>query len=234
MLRLLEHYASTQGEGPRVGIPTQFVRFAGCNLKCPGWPCDSPHAIDPALFRKEQEAITWADLRQRCVEMSLDTGTKNICLTGGEPMLQPYGDLEDLIWSLNDDGFNVEMFSNGTLPYREGILDGCQVVMDWKLPGSGEYGSTRVGARDANYALMRDRGSHAIKFTAANLEDLICAHDLWNSRRMASGQNEVFCGPVWGKLDPKVVVEYILAHQLPWRLNVQVHQYVWTPNERFR
>src|SRR3954453_605533 len=92
-LRLLEPYPSTQGEGPNVGKLTQFVRFAGCNLKCPGWPCDTPFSIDPAQYRNEMQLVTARTLARSVFAEFTATGAENICLTGGEPTLQPQGEL---------------------------------------------------------------------------------------------------------------------------------------------
>ena len=43
---LVEIFSSFQGEGPHVGQSTLFVRFGGCDLRCP-W-CDSPHTWQPS------------------------------------------------------------------------------------------------------------------------------------------------------------------------------------------
>jgi len=64
-MRLSELYTSIQGEGPRVGQPVQFMRFAGCNLRCPSWPCDTQHAIDAARYRHEWETVTPEELAGR-------------------------------------------------------------------------------------------------------------------------------------------------------------------------
>src|SRR6266487_93263 len=163
MLRLLELYTSMQGECDRTGMPTQFVRFAGCNLRCPGWPCDTPFAIFPDQYRKEQQLISPDQLRDAIYEEATVTGATNICLTGGEPMLQKFEDLNSIVIQIAELGWPLEMFSNGTLLYPAIILELCSIRMDWKLPGSGEDPNDET--RIANYYNMGTYGHHTIKFT---------------------------------------------------------------------
>jgi 7-carboxy-7-deazaguanine synthase len=232
MLRLLEHYPSIQGEGPRTGAPTQFVRFAGCNLRCPSWPCDTQFAIEPKLYRKEQQQISAADLATQCAYVATHTGCRNVCLTGGEPMLQHTDDIDALITLLTDPIFGVvEMFSNGTLRYSDTVLEQCCVIMDWKLPGSGERADDPM--RIQNYQDMMSIGGHTIKFTCANYRDLVMAQAIYNRYSMADFQGRIYVGPVWDAgLPPAQIAEFILDNKLPWNLNLQIHKYVWPPDAR--
>ncbi len=75
--KLSELFASVQGEGGWVGIPSTFVRLSGCNLRCV-W-CDTPYAS----WNPEGEFIELEDL----VEKINATGLSHVVLTGGEPML---------------------------------------------------------------------------------------------------------------------------------------------------
>jgi 7-carboxy-7-deazaguanine synthase len=232
-MRLVEHYTSTQGEGPRVGVLTQFVRFAGCNLKCPLWPCDSQFAIDPKLYREEQYPRRPQELAADIVKMQKETGAANICFTGGEPFLQPHEELAGLLRALlepQEAAWQIEAFTNGTFEVpAEIFLLGMQLVMDWKLPGSGE--KTWLNERSRNLAEMARYGG-AVKFTVADTEDFDIAIDVWNVVVRDSGV-PVFVGPVWsdswGATD---IVELIKQYKVPWRLNVQVHQYIYGHNVR--
>ena len=230
-LRLLEHYPSIQGEGPRTGVPTQFVRFAGCNLRCAEWPCDTQFAIQPKLYRKEQKFVSVASLYADIAKMSGETGAENVCLTGGEPMIQRADDITELIETLTFYHTPVEMFSNGTLPYPDAIIELCQVVMDWKLPGSGEDATDPT--RIANYHAMREAGGHTIKFTCANRADLEHALHLYKFYDMEDFPGQVYVGPVWdAQLPPRQIVKFVLEHHLAWNLNVQLHKFIWEPDAR--
>lgn len=235
-MRISEIYPSIQGEGPRVGVPTLFVRFAGCNLRCPGWPCDTQHAIDPAKYRDEWQTLPVVEVTDRISELCRLGGINNVCLTGGEPFLQNMDELKHLVdelrlRGLNGYGASLEVFTNGTLLWPEWAMWSMNFIMDWKLQGSGEKLSADIMMGNASRLDSKD----AIKFTVKDKDDLDEAQRIW-SDTLASprgrGMPLVFCGPVWGKIEPDEVAAYILNHRLPWRLNVQVHKYIWNADTR--
>lgn len=224
-MRLSEIYVSSQGEGPRVGVPTTFVRFAGCNLRCPGWPCDTPYAIDPAVYRNE-----WTTFTVQQVMEKIDPSVQNVCLTGGEPFLQPAVSMQGLILDLYDRGHTIEAFTNGTVPWPERTERWCSFIMDWKLPGSGEKFDSN--ARIDNLGRMGD--GDAVKFTLKDEEDFYAAIDIYNDYVVDLTQVEVFVGRVWEskELTDAAIVQLVQANNLSWRLNVQLHKYIWPPEAR--
>jgi 7-carboxy-7-deazaguanine synthase len=236
-LRLIEHYVSTQGEGPRVGTLTQFVRFAGCNLKCPLWPCDSQFAIDPKLYRSEQVMLKPWDVAEDIKKVKAQTGAFNICLTGGEPFLQNHEALLTLIRGLKGEPFMWEAFTNGTFEIPEEFFEfGLCPVMDWKLPGSGE--DTWVNARSRNLHLMQKYDAGAVKFTIANDTDFGIAMNVWDVLVKDTGV-PVFAGPVWQDATEGVVgwgatdvVNRMTEYKVPWKLNVQVHNFIYGAQTR--
>jgi len=236
MLRVLEVYASFQGEGPNTGKPTVFVRFAGCNLKCPLWPCDTQHAIDPKQYRKEQMFVTADTLYREAAAFDI----RNICVTGGEPFLQDGPSLAMFVNLLRMGSHTVEVFTNGTLERSqqagETFRGFTTFVVDWKLPGSGEHKEPL----DVNWKNLNNQS--AIKFTIRTVADFKRAVSIWNEKihpfytangiRHASAP-VVYCGVVWGgELNTEQLAQLILNAKLPWRLNVQVHKFIWDPNER--
>jgi 7-carboxy-7-deazaguanine synthase len=230
MMRLSELYVSMQGEGPRVGTPTIFVRFGGCNLRCPLWPCDTQHAIDPA-YRNEWEKVGVSTLVERITMLAAQSGAENICFTGGEPFLQPQHDLADVFRHLEDTDYHLEAFTNGTLPYSSSAVSKVDMIMDWKLPGSGEPWS--VPERFNNVAkLMARPKDHAIKFTISGWEDFVCAKHIWEDHLQGPMRSRIWAGIVWGKMENSQLVEWVLEHRLPWHLNVQVHNHVWDRSQR--
>lgn len=230
-MRLSEVYTSTQGEGPRVGLPTIFVRFAGCNLRCPGWACDTQHAIDPKLYRAEWKELGPEQIFDMIMDEHNRTGANNVCFTGGEPFLQEGARLLALISMLRLERMDMEVFTNGTIEWPHRAVHRLNFVMDWKLPGSGEdvldsdvvwQNALKLGPKDA------------IKFTVTGIDDLVQAYDIY-VKLQANGVPaglQFFVGPVWGKMDPANVVKWMLKAHVPWRLNLQVHKYIWDVDAR--
>lgn len=107
-MRINEIFYSLQGEGHHAGTPAVFVRFSGCNLKCPF--CDTTHE---AFTEMSEEDIVHEVSRYPA---------RHIVLTGGEPTLQLTTSLID---HLHACGWYVQMETNGTHPLPEG----CRV--DW-------------------------------------------------------------------------------------------------------
>lgn len=105
-LRISEIFASVQGEGVWVGVPSVFVRTSGCNLRCT-W-CDTPYAS----WNPEGPVI---DL-QEIIDQVRGYGIKHVVLTGGEPML--FDPIEELAASLNEFGHTITIETAGTV-YRE-------------------------------------------------------------------------------------------------------------------
>ena len=74
-MRVCETFRSLQGEGKKIGVPTYFIRTVGCNLQCL-W-CDTQYASSEEGKEMSVDEI-----------MELVKDEKDVCLTGGEPMLQ--------------------------------------------------------------------------------------------------------------------------------------------------
>ena len=224
LLRLSEHYVSVQGEGPRTGMVTQFVRLAGCNLRCPGWPCDTEHAINPEIWRKESRMVTGCALYD---EVFRNPGN-NICLTGGEPLLQVGVHLQEFVGLCANDNRQIEVFTNGTQPIPDWLRRSAIFMMDWKLPGSGET-SVRTFQKRADVFKQLDRRD-GVKFVVTGIDDLVAARSVW--RKLIDYQQTLptfWVAPAWDRISPAEIVDYMKVWSLPWRLNIQVHKYIWAP-----
>ena len=104
--RVNEIFYSIQGEGRWAGRAAVFVRFSGCNLKCPF--CDT----DFTAYRE----MTANDILGEVSAVGSDC--RFIVITGGEPTLQVDAKLVDL---LHERGYYLAMETNGTHPVPEGI-----------------------------------------------------------------------------------------------------------------
>ena len=99
MYRVNEIFYSLQGEGHNTGRAAVFIRFAGCNLRCPF--CDTE--FDDYREMTAEEIVTAV----------IQYPARFVVLTGGEPTLQVDEAFVDL---LHQHGFEVAMESNGTRP----------------------------------------------------------------------------------------------------------------------
>ena len=228
-LRLSEHFVSPQGEGPRTGVMTQFIRFAGCNMRCPGWPCDTQYAILPEIWRHDSYMRAPEELASDVWDRVATTGASAINLTGGEPFQQPNHLLEKFVARLTD-VISIECFSNGSFIYPQWALDRIDFVMDWKLEGSGEA-ATKREERTVN--AYRFKPSDAIKFVVTGVVDLQEAQEVWRWLKNDTPA-QFWVGAAWGLYKSADIVEYVKKYQLPWCLNVQVHNYIYNPQERGR
>lgn len=235
-LRVSEHYASVQAEGPHTGIPTQFFRFAGCNMRCPLWPCDTQHAIQPNLIRESSEWMTPQEAYTQIKEMAAATGARNICFTGGEPFMQRTQAFSELLGFLinnhDNNPFTLEVFTNGS--FRFDLVAGWRAMsymMDWKLSGSGEK-DTKLDTRTINYQYLNTYDG--VKFVVSSMAELDEAKAVYEMllHQYGEARCQFWVGAAWDKIEPWRIVQYIMDNQLPWRLNVQVHKYIWEPEER--
>lgn len=226
-LRLVEHYASVQCEGARTGQVTQFVRFAGCNMRCPLWPCDTQHAIDPKIWVHNSYKQTPEELLEACKAKP----GKNICLTGGEPFMQDHEQLRQFCDLLAIEGYMVEAFTNGSYIYPDWALAQIHFTMDWKLPGSGEH-ETEKENRLINARALKFTDD--IKFVVADKKDLDWALETWKmlTHAVPAVKCEFYVGSAWKHITDEDIVNFVLECDLPWKLNVQVHKYIWDPEKQ--
>lgn len=103
--RINEIFYSLQGEGRHTGRAAVFVRFSGCNLRCPF--CDTDYSDYQRMTAEEIVAK---------VSQWKDCGF--VVLTGGEPALQVD---EPLIEALHREGFYIAIETNGTCPLPSAI-----------------------------------------------------------------------------------------------------------------
>jgi len=127
--RVAEVFGPTiQGEGRQAGLPSYFIRFGGCDLRC-SW-CDTPHAVLP-----EQVAMLPKQNVETIMEriMILDRGPRWVVITGGNPALLH---LEDLVDELHGEGLNVMVETQGT-HHNTWLWKADEVCVSPKPPSSG-------------------------------------------------------------------------------------------------
>lgn len=209
-LAVCETFASLMGESTRAGVPAYFIRLTGCNLRCRY--CDTAYAYEGG------SAMTVGAL----VDLARSQPHRLVLVTGGEPLLQ--AETSALLTELLDAGFTTCLETNGSLPI--GAVDArVHRILDVKCPGSG-MAHHNVWA---NMDLLTSRDE--VKFVVADQLDFTWALEVIKSFRLA-WRLPVLISPVFGQVALKEAAAWILATQLPLRLNPQLHKYIWGPEVR--
>jgi len=205
-LRITEIFHSLQGESRPVGYPTAFVRLTGCPLRCEY--CDTTYAFHGGIRLTPDEIL----------EQVAGYDTRNVCVTGGEPLAQPQ--CLELLTRLCDEGYVVLLETSGALPIDDVDPRVC-VVLDIKTPASGEV------ERNLWSNLERLKPGDQIKFVICDRVDYewaratLTEHDL-------TGKCSVLFSPVWGdEAFARNVAEWILADRLDVRFQLQLHKILW-------
>ncbi|MGQ4275348.1 7-carboxy-7-deazaguanine synthase QueE [Terrihabitans sp. B22-R8] len=129
-IRVAEIFGPTiQGEGPLIGLPTVFVRTGGCDYRC-SW-CDSLHAVD-AEYRHEWTPMSTDAVWDKVRALSVDTPLM-VSLSGGNPAIQPLGDLMALG---KPRGYRFALETQGSLA-RDWFRELDVLVLSPKPPSSG-------------------------------------------------------------------------------------------------
>ena len=204
-MRITAIYQNVQGETQYAGLPCTLVRTTGCDLRC-GY-CDTAYAFHGG--------------RDMSVEQVADQvrglGAPLVLLTGGEPMLQR--ELPALAELLLSQAYRVMIETSGAHPLHTLPREVIRIV-DVKTPGSGESHRMRW---DVLAGLER---KDAAKFVLCDEADYRWAAGVIQEHGLAN-HTEVLLSPVHGRLDPRALVAWMLRDQLPARLNLQLHKYVW-------
>jgi len=224
-LYLIEIYKSVQGESSFAGRPCIFVRLAGCNLRC-SW-CDSEYTFKGGYKLSEDEVV--ADVEKLAP-------VKLVEFTGGEPLLQER-ELIPLMERLLAAGYELMIETSGERPLDH-VPAAVHKIVDVKCPGSGEGGSFRMSNLD--FLTKRDE----VKFVITNRGDYQFARDFIREHSLETRAGSVLLSPAFIKtptpvrstencvLDPRELVEWLLADGLEARLSLQIHKYIWEPQKK--
>jgi 7-carboxy-7-deazaguanine synthase len=222
-MQITEIYKSLQGESTYAGLPCVFVRLTGCNLRC-SW-CDSEYTFQGGSKMTSQAIL------EEVKRLSPHGGLVEI--TGGEPMLQER-DLVPFMQQLLEDGYQVLLETSGERPL-ERVSAGVVKIVDVKCPNSGEPNTFR--SENLETLTKQDE----VKFVLTGRADYEFARDFTRSHRLSDRVNTVLFSPAFRKdatgtrdsshclLDPQELAEWILSDNLPVRLGLQLHKFIWDP-----
>lgn len=210
-LTINEIYLSVQGESTWAGLPCVFVRLTFCDLRCTY--CDTEYAF----YEGKKQSLGEIVDAVRSYDCSL------VEITGGEPLLQK--NVLRLMTLLADAGLTVLLETSGAHDISQ-VDPRVHRIMDLKTPGSGEV--ARNLWSNINSLTNRDE----VKFVIGSREDYEWSRAQVEKFGLTNRCHAVLFSPIFGRIEPREIVEWILADKLPVRFQLQMHKFIWTPAQR--
>jgi 7-carboxy-7-deazaguanine synthase len=210
-LKINEIYQSIQGESTWAGERCVFVRLTACDLRCTY--CDTEYAFYEGKKRLVCEVLDEV--------LALDCPL--IEITGGEPLLQK--NVHPLMTALCDAGKTVLIETSGA--HDISVIDPrAHRIMDLKTPGSGEC------ARNlwSNIAHLEKRDE--VKFVIGSREDYEWSREQVRIHDLAARCGCVLFSPIFGRIEPREIVDWIVADKPPVRFQLQMHKFIWDPKQK--
>ncbi|HEY6226438.1 MAG TPA: radical SAM protein [Verrucomicrobiae bacterium] len=234
-----EIYLSLQGESTFAGLPCIFIRLTACNLRCSY--CDTAYAFTEGKKR------TFAEIVKEIARLAGPFANSQsiyrlplVEFTGGEPLLQK-GSLE-LMRMLCKTGYTVLVETSGAIDIST-VDARVHRIMDLKCPSSGEVDRNRFDN------IKHLKKSDEVKFVIGTAEDYE-----WAKLQLKTFNLPEICPILFSWVSPlqehqrvdslkavpagqtaitrKELVERIVADALPVRFQLQMHKFIWPPDER--
>ncbi|HEX4697416.1 MAG TPA: 7-carboxy-7-deazaguanine synthase QueE [Candidatus Udaeobacter sp.] len=210
-LTINEIYHSIQGESTWAGRPCVFVRLSFCDLRCNY--CDTEYAF----YEGKKQTLT--DILNAVAVFQCPL----VEITGGEPLLQK--NVLTLMAALCDANHTVLLETSGARDISQ-VDPRVHRIMDLKTPGSGEVEKNLWSNID--HLTLRDE----VKFVMGSREDYEWSREKIERYKITSRCHAVLFSPIFGRIDPRQIVEWILADKIDVRFQLQMHKFIWSPTLR--
>lgn len=216
--KVVEIFASINGEGLKSGQLALFIRMQGCNLDC--------KYCDTAWANEEDCRFHWTS-SEEILDLTRSMRIQNITITGGEPLLQE--NIKELLEVLShEESIQVEIETNGSVdlsPFMD-IQNRPSFTMDYKLPSSGVEDEMVM----TNLSLLDKRD--LVKFVVGDYDDLFRAKEVIDTYDLVKHTNVHF-SPVWGEIEMEQIVNFMKDHSMNGvTLQLQMHKIIWDPQMR--
>lgn len=209
-LNINEIFFSIQGESSFAGLPCVFVRLTYCNLRCNY--CDTEYAFYEGDWRSIDDII----------EEIKKYNCRLVEVTGGEPLLQE--NVLPFMSRLCDEKYTVLLETGGHMDIAQ-VDKRVKRIMDIKCPSSNESHKTFWPN------IEKLNSNDQVKFVIGDFEDYQFAKEIINKYNL----NEIctiLLSPVFGEINAQQLAEWILEDNLPVRMQLQMHKFIWEPETR--
>jgi 7-carboxy-7-deazaguanine synthase len=206
-----EVYESIQGESSWAGERCVFVRLTFCDLRCSY--CDTEYAF----YEGTKQSLT------EIIDLVRGFDCPLVEITGGEPLLQK--NVLPLMSMLADAGHTVLLETSGAHDISK-VDPRVHRIMDLKTPGSGEVEKNLWS--NIEHLAKRDE----VKFVMGSREDYEWSCEKVRRLDLVKRCHAVLFSPIFGRIDPRQIVEWILADKLGVRFQLQMHKFIWSPTQR--
>ncbi|MBR73416.1 MAG: 7-carboxy-7-deazaguanine synthase [Dehalococcoidaceae bacterium] len=209
-IKVNEIYKSVQGESTYSGLPCTFIRLTFCNLRCSY--CDTEYAFYEGTDMRIPEIIKKVNnLKCNLVEV-----------TGGEPLVQD--GCIDLLKALISNGNKILIETGGALSIEK-IPKEVVIILDIKCPSSNMSDKNLW----SNIDLIKP--SDEIKFVIGDKKDYNWSKKIIKKYNLTDKCTILF-SPVYNKIEPKTMVEWIMKDNLNVRFQTQLHKSIWNHNTK--
>jgi 7-carboxy-7-deazaguanine synthase len=210
-LTINEIYRSIQGESTWAGLPCVFVRLTFCDLRCNY--CDTAYAFHSG------SKMTIPEIVERVLAFDCSL----VEITGGEPLLQK--SVLPLMEQLCDLRKTVLIETSGAHDIS-GIDRRVHRIMDLKTPGSGEAGRNRY--ENIPHLTSGDE----VKFVIGSREDYLWSREKIEKFDLINRCGTVLFSPIFGRIQPREIVAWLLEDNLRVRFQLQMHKFIWSPDTK--
>ncbi|MGL5063588.1 MAG: 7-carboxy-7-deazaguanine synthase QueE [Microcoleus sp.] len=189
---------TVQGEGFWTGALADFIRLAGCPVRCP-W-CDTGYANGGKDLPSQARSIS---------ELLAELQSPRVVITGGEPFI--HQDLPELVAALLDAGKHVSIETSGS--YWQDISPSAWITLSPKEHVNPQYPVREIFWTRAN----------EIKLVINTGEEV----DFYNKYLSNKSQIPVFLQPEWSIKERAVprILELLKQHP-SYRLSLQTHKFI--------
>lgn len=216
--KVVEIFESINGEGKKAGQLALFIRFQKCNLNCSY--CDTKWA------NSDDSPYTLMNLEELYKKV-VESGIKNVTITGGEPLLQE--NIEIFLKKLAENPeINVEIETNGSINLKRfgEIKNAPSFTMDYKLPKSNMEKFMDL----ENFKYLKEKDT--VKFVVSNIDDLERAREIIEKYSLVE-KCAVYISPVFGKIELSFMVDFMKKYKMNGvNMQLQIHKIIWDPETK--